>query len=257
MVPGVPRLPWLQLAADRPGGAVRPDGRSIGRRGQRPPLASTMDTLVSLGTLVAYWPGRWCSCSRAGCTSTSRWPRPSPRSCCSAASSRRGRRPGPVRPCTRCSSSGRRGRRARRRHRAGGRRRRAATGDALAGAPRRAGGHRRRRGRGRAARSTSRWSPARACRSTVGRATRSSAATLNADGRLVVEVTRIGRDTAAGPDRRPVRTPSPQGADAAARRPDLRGLRAGRAGDGGADLRGLAAGRRPDRRRSPRRWPCW
>ena len=72
-------------------------------------------------------------------------------------------------------------------------------------------------------------------------------ATLNTSGRLVVEVTRIGRDTAVARIADLVRhAQATQGAGAAAGRPGLRGLRAGRARGSRAHLRRLDPARRPD-----------
>ena len=83
-------------------------------------------------------------------------------------------------------------------------------------------------------------------------------ATVNAGGRLVVRATRVGADTAAGPDR-PARRgrPDRQGAGAAARRPHLGGVRADRHRPRRRHARLLARRRRGRRRwRSPPPSPC-
>ena len=69
-------------------------------------------------------------------------------------------------------------------------------------------------------------------------------ATLNKTGSFVFRATKVGAGHGAGPDRPAGRGgPGLEGADAAPGRHDLRLLRAGRAGAGGADLRRLAAAR--------------
>ena len=75
-------------------------------------------------------------------------------------------------------------------------RRRPGGGHAVRGEARREGRHRRTRRRRRDPRSTSRCSPASRCRSTRASGDEVIGATVNADGRLVVEATRVGADTA-------------------------------------------------------------
>ena len=230
MAPGVPRLPWVQLVLTVPvvlyagwpfHRAAAINARHLASHDGHPGLAGHAGRARLVGGAAAC-AGR--------CTSTSRWPRPSPPSCCSGATSRRGRSPGPARPCTRCSSSAR--------------------SEPWCST------------RVTSARSTSPtcdrgcgcWC-ARARRSppTVSWSTGASAVdesmvtgeslpvekgagdevvggTLNADGRLVVEVTRIGPGHPARPD--PAvggGRAGRQGAGPAAGRPDLRRVRPGRA----------------------------
>ena len=78
-------------------------------------------------------------------------------------------------------------------------------------------------------RSTPRCSPASRCRSRSASATRVVGATVNAGGRLVVRATRVGADTQLAQMARLVEDAQNGKADgAAAGRPDLRRLRAGR-----------------------------
>ena len=153
MAPGHPRRPavrWLELAARHPRGAV---GRLAvpPRRGRQRPAPRQHHGHPGLprhaGRLRLVGGARR---RPAGCTPTSRSPRPSPPSCCSAAGARRAPSGGPGAALHELLALGaheahaaRRGR-----HRAARRRRAAPPGDALPGAARRAGRHRRRRRRG-------------------------------------------------------------------------------------------------------------
>ena len=233
---GSPRLPWLLallLTAPVVLYAGWPFHRAAAVNARH--LASTMDTLVSLGTLVAS-AGRWCRPSPAGCTPTSRSPRPSPPSCCSAAAEARAKpragsalrallelgakRP----PCSRTGTE------------------RlvdlaAATGDAHARPAR------------RQVPTDGSWSRARAARRVDGHrrepAGREAASATRSSGHP--ERRRpAGRRGHPDRPRHPVAR-IPVGADAqsakarpAAGRPDLGRVRAGRAGDGGATFAGWA-----------------
>ena len=82
-------------------------------------------------------------------------------------------------------------------------------------------------------------------------------ATINASGRLVVEATRVGAETAARPDRPPRRRGADrQGASAAPRRSGLGRIRAGRDRRVGAHARRMARLRRHDDGRVYRRGRC-
>ena len=140
---------------------------------------------------------RWARCSAARATartSTSRPPARSSRCCCSGSTSRPVRAAGRATRCVRCSSSARRPRASRTATRS-----RSATlrvGDRFVVRPGEKiatdGIGRRRRRRP----STCRCSPASRCRSTSTTGDAVFGATVNTSGRLVVEATRVGDDTA-------------------------------------------------------------
>ena len=121
-------------------------------------------------------------------------------------------------------------------------------------------------GRARRSRPTARWStarrpstcrcsPASRCPVDVAAGDAVFGATLNTSGRLVVEATRVGDDTALAQIARLVEEAQGSKAPgAAAGRPHLGGVRAGRAGDRGGDAGGLVgcSATAPTRRSPPR-----
>ena len=253
MAPGVARLPWLQLALALPVVlyAGWPFHRAAAVNARH--LASTMDTLVSLGTLVALvWSvvqlleGSMHLYFEVATTVTTflllgRYLE-------ARAKSRAGSRP------ARAARARREARgRARGRPRARGRRRRPAAGDADAGATRRPGADRRPRGRGRQRRRRvdgHRREPARG--QVAGRR-----------GRRRHPERRRPPGRRGHPDRtrhpaRPDpavgrRRPGRQGPGPAPRRPHLGLLRAGGARDRGRHLPRLGAHRARHQRRDDRR----